>query len=260
MAQIGSKDIREAIIAVASEQRPRHQSRQSLEQSNLLQEVVKRLGQSHDREFEQAILTQWHDLFRTGFFAWGYDINNPNPPFFHFTDLGRRSLERLDRDPGNPAGYLRHLGAVSPLSPTAHSYMAEGLDCFVAGYHKAAAVMIGAASESLILELRDAVSVRLAHTKQPEPKGLSDFRLKSILDCLNRMLDAKKSAFPKDLREQFEAVWPSFTHHLRATRNEAGHPTSVDPVTEEAVHASFLMFPDLAKIQNNLANWVGANL
>ena len=260
MTKIESTDIREAIIAVASEQRPKHQSEQSLQQSAVLEAVVKRLGRSHDREFEQAILTQWHDLFRTGVFAWGYDVNNPNPPFFHFTDLGRRALERLSRDPSNPSGYLRHLSGVTPLNPTANSYVAEGLDCFVAGHYKAAAVMIGAASESLILELRDGVSARLAQTNQQAPKGLADLRVKTVLDSLNRMLDAKKSALPKDLRESFEAVWPAFTHHLRATRNDAGHPTSVDPVTEEAVHASLLMFPDLACLQGNLVKWIAANL
>jgi hypothetical protein len=138
--------------------------------------------------------------------------------------------------------------------------LAEGLDCFVAGYYKAAAVMIGAASESLILELRDEVSGRLAQTNQQAPKSVADFRVKTVLDSLNRILDAEKSTFPKDLRESFEAVWPAFTHHLRATRNDAGHPTSVDPVREEAVHASLLMFPDLARLQSDLAKWVSANL
>jgi hypothetical protein len=32
---------------------------------------------------EQVILTCWHDLFREGRLSWGYDLNNPDAPFFH---------------------------------------------------------------------------------------------------------------------------------------------------------------------------------
>jgi len=32
---------------------------------------------------EQDILTCWHDLFREGRLSWGYDLNNPDAPFFH---------------------------------------------------------------------------------------------------------------------------------------------------------------------------------
>jgi hypothetical protein len=32
---------------------------------------------------EQAILTCWHDLFREGRLSWGYNLDNPDAPFFH---------------------------------------------------------------------------------------------------------------------------------------------------------------------------------
>lgn len=31
----------------------------------------------------RLILTAWHDLFRDGELSWGYDLDNPNAPFFH---------------------------------------------------------------------------------------------------------------------------------------------------------------------------------
>ena len=31
----------------------------------------------------RLILTAWHDLFREGKLSWGYDLHNPNAPFFH---------------------------------------------------------------------------------------------------------------------------------------------------------------------------------
>jgi hypothetical protein len=37
-------------------------------------------------------------------FRVGVNLSNPNPPFFHFTERGRRALERLSRDPEIPPG------------------------------------------------------------------------------------------------------------------------------------------------------------
>lgn len=36
-------------------------------------------------EDQQHLLTAWHDLFRDGYLSWGYNIDNPNAPFFHIT-------------------------------------------------------------------------------------------------------------------------------------------------------------------------------
>jgi hypothetical protein len=37
-------------------------------------------------ELQQAILTCWHDLFQDGALSWGYDLDNPDPPFFHIPE------------------------------------------------------------------------------------------------------------------------------------------------------------------------------
>jgi hypothetical protein len=201
MAPTTHTDVRELIMRVAAEQQPRGYGGTTLQQGSVLNAVAQQLGVRQDPDLEQAILTQWHDLIRTGYFAWGLNLSNPNPPFFHFTERGRRALERLTRDPGNPAGYLRHLASVAKLNPIASSYLTEGLDCFVAGFYKAAAVMIGGAAESIILDLRDLARRKVAEAKLTEPKGLSDWRIKTILDALYDFLDAKKGSFPKDLRD-----------------------------------------------------------
>ena len=36
-----------------------------------------------DLDLQQAVLTCWHDLFREGILSWGYDLDNPDRPFFH---------------------------------------------------------------------------------------------------------------------------------------------------------------------------------
>jgi hypothetical protein len=49
----------------------------------VLRMAAERLGVGADLERQQRLLTAWHDLFRSGQLAWGYDVDNPTAPFFH---------------------------------------------------------------------------------------------------------------------------------------------------------------------------------
>jgi hypothetical protein len=172
----------------------------------------------------------------------------------------KRSLADLSKNPANPEGYLRHLKSVAELNPVMESYLREGLACFNARLHKAAAVMLGAASESVILELRDAVTAKLQTLGATVPSKLTDWRMKVLLDALRAFFESKKVSFARELREEFEAYFQAFQQPIRAARNDAGHPTSVDPVREEAVHASFLLFPELVRLASSLKDWVDNDL
>jgi hypothetical protein len=128
--------IREVLLQEIQAQQPKSQIDAPLSQNSVLNAATRRLGRGND----EAMLTQWGELFRTGLLAWGLNLSNPNPPFFHLTDTGRRALAHLTRDPSNPDGYLRHLASMTTVNDVAMSYLREGLDCYVAGLYKAAAV------------------------------------------------------------------------------------------------------------------------
>lgn len=97
----------------------------SFQSNGILSEAQRRLGIARNVAMEQALLTLWHDLFRTGYLAWGYNLANPDPPFCHLTDQGRRTLEHLSRDPANPDGYIHHLNQTTQLNPIANSYLPQ---------------------------------------------------------------------------------------------------------------------------------------
>ena len=253
-------DVRATLLKVIQEQQPKNPNDASLATNSVLPETARRLGAVYNIDLEQALLTQWHELFRTGYLAWGYNISNPNPPFFHLTAQGHQALAQLSRDPGNPDGYLRHVYSASVLNAIAKSYLEEGLRCYVASLYKAAAVMVGAAAERMILELRDLLLPQLAAVGRTAFEGFQRLEVKAVLEGLKTFFDSEKSRFPNPLREEYEAYWPAFTQQIRATRNEAGHPSSVDPVTPEAVHAALLIFPELSKLQNKLAKWIADEL
>lgn len=254
---ITGNEIRKTLLSVVAE----HQRLSggsaiaaSLQQNSILNEASQQLGRlTHDEE--QALLTVWYDLFRSGQLAWGYNLNNPDPPFCHLTTQGRRTLQFLSRDPANPDGYVAHLKKLAKVNAVALSYIDEALQTYAANCFRATAVMVGAAAESVALELRDVVVDGIKNTGRTSPKDLNDWRIKRVLDALQKELEMQRQGMPAGLSESFEAYWPAFIQQIRAARNEAGHPASIDPVTPETVHAALLIFPEVAALTTQLTTW-----
>lgn len=231
----------------------------SLQPVVVLREASEILKIHGDVGKEQALLTLWYDLFRNGQVAWGYDISNPEPPFCHVTAQGRRALENMSRDPANPDGYIQYLSQACTLNLVAQSYVSEALKAYNSDCFRAAAVMIGAAAESIVLELRDNLAAKMKNLGQTPPPNLVDWRIKQVFDGLTSLLDSRKNLMERRLKESYESFWQAFGGQLRMTRNEAGHPRSVDPVTWETAHASLLVFPELARLASELNAWVSTS-
>jgi len=242
--------IREALLNVIDEQK-----NGNLQTVSILRAVKERLELPRDVGQERLVLAEFHRLFTTGYLAWGQDLANANPPFCHVTSRGSSALEQLSRDPGNPQGYKEYLKRNSSLPPVAEAYISEALDCYVNGHYKAAAVMLGGASERLVLDVRDAIVQKIVREGEPHRSQLEDWRVKKVLGGLKSYVDEKKAKLDPELREKFEAYWAAFTQQIRAVRNDAGHPNSIDPVTYESVHAGFLVFPNVAEMANLLKTW-----
>jgi len=227
-----------------------------LQSGSVLQAAAQRLGiigiSVQDTEHQQALLTFWHDLFRSGYLAWGLNLSNPSPPFCHLTEQGRQALSHISRDPLNPSGYLSSLRSRVTLSDIVNSYIEEALRTWNADCYKATAVMIGVASESMILEIRDVLSARMDSLGQTKPADLMHWIVKKVLDAIEGILGPKKSAMDRDLADVFEAYWPAFTQQIRTIRNDTGHPKSADPVRQDSVHAALLIFPELASLAERL--------
>ncbi|HEU4891777.1 MAG TPA: hypothetical protein VFT47_09520 [Vicinamibacterales bacterium] len=220
--------------------------------------AAKTLGIQYDQARQEALLTAWADLFRSGVIAWGKSLNTPDPPHFHLTERGRRALETISSHPSNPGGYLRRITTIAPLHPVVHSYLDAALECYVSEHFKAAAVMLGAATEGLILGLRNDVTLRLKKQRKPIPGDLNDWMIKRVTDALTRQFDSIDGRKHRDLRALYDAYWRAFTSQVRLLRNEAGHPSNIDPVTPGSAEAAFLVFPELVRLNRELSKWVAA--
>jgi len=255
MQPITSGEIRAKLLEHIELQNRQDSSSSNMQAGSALRWVTEQLNLPRDIRQQRMLLTEWHELFRTGVLAWGHDLANPSPPFCHVTDRGQRALEHVQRDPSNPAGFIAHIVGVAKLSDIAMSYLREALDCYSAGSHKAAAVMVGAAAERLVLDLRDA----LVQAKFTGGSGLTDWRIKKVQDSIKAVLDQHKKKMSQTLREGYEAYWPAFTQQIRVARNDAGHPVSIAPLTSDAVHALFLVFPQVAQLATELTEWAEKN-
>jgi hypothetical protein len=227
----------------------------NLQPGVIVREAARSLGIQGNPAMEEALLTVFYDLFREGHLAWGFNASNAEPPFCHVTEQGRDSLKNLDRDPANPDGYMQNIAQAS-LNSIARSYLEEALKAYNSGCFKSAAVMVGAAAERMIIELRDCLVARIqAQGRAPSP-NLADWKVKTIFDAMTSDLDRHKQQMPKPLRESYESFWQALFGQLRMTRNDAGHPTSIDPVTWDSVHSSLLIFLQFAKLAFDLRSWV----
>jgi hypothetical protein len=119
--------------------------------------------------------------------------------------------------------------------------------------------MVGAASESIALELAEEIIRRHRVLGRAIPKGINDWKIKIVLDSIFSSFEQNAKQMPRDLWDAFDAYWTSFVRQIRTARNDAGHPTSVDLVTFETVHASLLIFPELARLTSQLTQWVSSD-
>lgn len=143
--------IREALLNVIDEQ-----ENGNLQTVSILRAVKERLELPVTLVRNNWFWPNFTDCLLRGI-SLGGTILRMLPPFCHVTSRGSSALEQLSRDPGNPQGYKEYLKRNSSLPPVAEAYISEALDCYVNGHYKAAAVMLGGASERLVLDVRDAI-------------------------------------------------------------------------------------------------------
>jgi hypothetical protein len=101
---------------------------------------------------------------------------------------------------------------------------------------------------------------QLATSARPVSADLKAVKIRTITIALGRFFMSESAAFDTRLREQFEAYWSAFAQQIRIARNDAGHPSAIEPVTADSVHASLLVFPELVRLVHGLMQWASSNL
>ena len=229
--------------------------------------VMKTLKKKVPDEFQ--LLQSWSDLLRNGVMALGNpgetDQNAQQAAYYFLTESGEKVLEHASRDPINQAGYLAYLDTQAVLDPVTRAYVEEALATYRACCYKATAVMIGCATENLILDLRDELLEKLTARHESVPKNIDAWQVKTALEVVAEKIlkdlrdDAKRHKGDESRRQLYEDAQARLTPiaaEFRKTRNDAGHPASLDPINPADVHCNLLLFPSTAKLIARIKAWV----
>jgi hypothetical protein len=224
----------------------------------VIKQTAEKLGRQHDNVTARLLMEAWDDLYRAGIVSHGMDLANLGLNWAHLTSFGATAAKDLSRDPSNPAGYRAVVSPHLSGEPIAESYLGEALDTYNKCSFKASAVMLGCAAEALHLSLRDKLVAKITTAGKAPPADLNTWVISRVLRSMETHLEARAKDMDRSLSERFEAYWPAWTGVFRMTRNDAGHPKSIDPVTRDAMHAALLLFPEQARLSFDLSAWVSA--
>jgi len=247
-------DARLAVLNVLSHYRK--ETERSFGRQYVLEQAAKSLGQFGDQHGGLLVMAAYDDLFRSGVINFGRAIHQSGPEWGHLSEHGVDALNNVDRDPSNPRGYLAAIAPHLKDQDIALSYLDEALDTYNKGNVKATAVMLGCAVEALSLSLRELLKARISANGGTPPAELDDWRIARVLRALEQQLDSRVAAMPRHLRERYESFWTAWTSLFRMTRNDAGHPKSIAPVSRDAVHGQLLLLHEHARLVFELGVWV----
>jgi len=204
----------------------------------------------------QRIQQMIHELYAEGIIAFGRKINPPrgvtlqlfDHPFYHVTEYGEKVLDNTEYQPYDPDGYLQKLQAeITTVDPIIIRYLEECLSCFRRNLLLSAAVTLGCASEKAILLLTGVFGETLeGDDKVAFQKETNTYIISRKYRALWSRLEPVSSSLPDNLGYNLESIIHNTFDIIRATRNEAGHPSG-NIIEKETVHANLLLFPIFCK-------------
>ncbi|MDP9268861.1 MAG: hypothetical protein M3P27_11135 [Acidobacteriota bacterium] len=193
----------------------------------------------------------------------GLNDSNQGWPFLRVTEYGRRCLQEDRILPHDPDGFLADFRSEVPQADTTIiEYLTESLQCYVHGLHRAAAVMLGGASEQAVLLLIESYGNSITDTqlkqsfKRNVEKATSIFRKYEVFE---KHFVNHKARVPKELTENLDSLLRGVFDLIRNSRNDAGHPAAGGLVSRDIVYSHLRLFTPYCKRTSELAAWFAAN-
>lgn len=187
---------------------------------------------------------------------------NDGWPSLSLTDHGHSVVTESKPIPYDPDGYLSRLdGATGGLHPSVKRYLEEAISTFRTGNYLASAVMLGATSEMLFLELCLAISGAIQDSTQRSKFVEKTASRKKMVDRLATVTDwlcQKRNQLPADWQRQEQVgLIEKVADMIRTVRNDAGHPQ--DPpaaLCHEEMYALLVVFPHYCEKVYELQKWL----
>lgn len=219
-------------------------------------EIMRFLNKAHDRRLcvlTRDFLKRHPDCGLTQYslmvMAWDwisrglayFDISQPATSNWdlELTERGIRYIDEEEENPYNDSIWYNSLIKKAPgLSDIEKQYAKEAIQAFVNELYLSCHVMIGVASESVIVRMARAMSQSsLIERRESLRNAVSNSRI-GIRELFNKMrpeLENAKAKIPGSLADNMPIWLDSMFDVIRVNRNEVGHPTGSSVGREESV-------------------------
>lgn len=179
------------------------------------------------------------------------------------TKRGREWVDGQEPIPELPAEYLTVLQRMVPnLDDVVQEYVVEGLGSFEHDRFRAAAVMIGAASEKALYMLAEKMLDAISTPKWKE-KFITAFKRRDLSELFDQMKNVlgQASNLPGRPFEIFDGGQDHLMSLIKAVqvqRNNAVHPMN-EKISDDTVRFSYLAFPYALQKVEQLRGWFSNN-
>ena len=211
----------------------------------------------HDPPIEEAIwdliIGRVLTIESKGNFGWDH---------LRVTDFGAEVVREQRWSPYDPDGYLKELASQAPgATRLCGLYVEEALRCFRGGSYLATAVMLGAASEGVVLNLfKSLLDAMKANRGMPEVSGYESNlnRAHSVFEKhkeFKKYFEPIRVRLPGNLNDDLDLQLDGVFNLIRYYRNSSGHPTGTQ-VERMAAYTSLVLFVPYCKRVEDVGNWL----
>jgi len=204
----------------------------------------------YDRTTEAAALEVLHELVTANVVMPGIDRNHLGWPWLRVTRYGRQVIRQGRPLPFDPDQYLAEAQPrLSGIPPLALEVLGEAVATYHRGFVRSSALLLGTASELLMVQLIDAfVASRPARDRQRLETKMADKSIYARYRLFREEFDAARGTLPLTdaVSKDIEAIIDLVFNAVRLTRNEAGHPSGapLNPVLVATTLQAFLEYAD----------------
>ncbi len=179
----------------------------------------------------------------------------------YLTESGRELAAGREPDPRDPSGYLTSLRAIPGIDSLTMTYAEEALRAYESNCPLATNVLVGVASEQMMLLLGDALAdaLKSANERQKLKKVLdSKQHFVHKFDAIKKRLEVRKNDVPDKYGSTLALDLTTTADLIRVDRNDAGHPTGRSFTNGDAF-ATLTIFARHAERTLGLREWLIAN-
>jgi hypothetical protein len=180
-------------------------------------------------------------LIVEGVMTIGSDQANENWPHLSLTEYGEEVVNNPEANPHDVADYLARIRASGPMDEIEERYVTQAIQAYLKGLPDASAVMLGAASEHLIISLIEDIAEKDAASSAAANAALQGKAL-GMLRFARDYFKAREKQLPHELRASLDSTFASVGDLLRLSRNDAGHP-ALPNVGREQCFVNLQLYP-----------------